>query len=162
MQPLRASRGDRLCQRAARHSAAETPFGGHFGQASDLVGGRVCLPVPFGGVGSDLPISSLSVRVNFLELPEARSGHDFLRLYNAHQPAYRQRVAGPHLRETATAETAVRNFVASVFRDVWGCPTVPRRARRALHGRVLGRPVTRPWIAATAAAPSKSLRTAGP
>ena len=60
------------------------------------------------------------ISLDFLELPVARSGHDFLQV---HIDLLTGRVWLVPTFKTATAETAARNFVASVFRDV-GLPDV--------------------------------------
>ena len=52
---------------------------------------------------------------DFLELPVARSGHDFLQV---HIDLLTGRVWLVPTFKTATAETAARNFIGSVFRDV--------------------------------------------
>jgi hypothetical protein len=58
--------------------------------------------------------------LDFLELPTARSGYDFLQV---HVDLLTGRVWLTPTSKTATAETAARNFVSSVFRDV-GLPDV--------------------------------------
>jgi hypothetical protein len=59
--------------------------------------------------------------LDFLDLPTARSGHDFLQV---HIDLLTSRVwLSIPTFNTATAETAARNFVSSVFRDV-GLPEV--------------------------------------
>ena len=60
------------------------------------------------------------ISLDFLELPAARSGHDFLQVHNN---LLTGRVWLVPTFKTATSETAARNFVASVFRDV-GLPDV--------------------------------------
>ena len=60
------------------------------------------------------------ISLDFLEPPVARSGHDFLQ---AHIDLLTGRVWLVPTFKTATAETAARNFVGSVFRDV-GLPDV--------------------------------------
>ena len=60
------------------------------------------------------------ISLHFIELPTARSGHDFVQV---HVDLLTGRVWLVPTTKTATAETAARNFVASVFRDV-GLPDV--------------------------------------
>ncbi len=64
--------------------------------------------------------------MDFLELPTARSGHDFLQV---HIDLLIGQVWLTPTLKTATAETAARNFVSSVFRDV-GLPDVLARDTR--------------------------------
>ncbi len=58
--------------------------------------------------------------MDFPELPTARSGHDILQV---HIDLLTCRVWLIPIFKTATAETAARNFISSVFRDV-GLPDV--------------------------------------
>ena len=60
------------------------------------------------------------ISLDFIELPPARSGQDFVQV---HIDLLAGRVWPVPTTKTATAETAARNFVASVFRDV-GLPDV--------------------------------------
>jgi hypothetical protein len=60
------------------------------------------------------------ISLDFLELPAARSGHDFLQL---HIDLLTGRVLLVPTFKTATSQTGARNFVASVFRNV-GLPDV--------------------------------------
>ena len=60
------------------------------------------------------------ISLDFLELPVARSGHDFLQV---HIDLLTGRVWLVPTFKTATAEEAARDFVGSVFRDV-GLPDV--------------------------------------
>ncbi len=55
------------------------------------------------------------ISLDFLDLPVARSGHDFLQV---HIDLLTCRVWLVPAFKTATAETAARNYVGSVFRDV--------------------------------------------
>ena len=55
------------------------------------------------------------ISLDFLELPVARSGHDFLQV---HIDLLTGHVWLVPTFKTATAETAARNFVVSVFRDL--------------------------------------------
>jgi hypothetical protein len=55
------------------------------------------------------------ISLDFLELPLARSGHDFLQV---HIDFLTGRVWLVPTFKTATSATAARNFVSSVFRDV--------------------------------------------
>ncbi len=55
------------------------------------------------------------ISLDFLELPAARSGHDFLQV---HIKLLTGRVRLVPTFKTATSETAARNFVASGFRDL--------------------------------------------
>ena len=72
---------------------------------------------------SSLPVPTRRgdcISLDFIELPSARSGHDFVQV---HIDFLTGRVWLVSTTKTATAETAARNFVASVFRDV-GLPDV--------------------------------------
>ena len=71
----------------------------------------------------------ICLRVGFVELPKARTAHHFMQV---HIDIVAGRVWLVPTRKTATAETAARNFVSSLFRDV-GCPTCSSRtAERTL------------------------------
>ncbi len=63
-----------------------------------------------------------SISLDFLKLPTARSGHDFLQL-EVHVDLLTSRVWLTPTFKTATAKTAARNFVSSVF-CVVGLPDV--------------------------------------
>ncbi len=79
--------------------------------------------LPPAGLLFPLPVPTRrggSISLDFLELPTARSGHDFL---HVHIDLLTGRVWLTPTFKTATAETAARNFVPSVFRDV-GLPDV--------------------------------------
>ena len=79
--------------------------------------------LPPAGLLFPLPVPTRrggSISLDFLELPTARSGHDFLQV---HVDLLTGRVWLTPTFKTATAETAARNFVSSVFRDV-GLPDV--------------------------------------
>jgi hypothetical protein len=125
-----------------------TPLGGHFGLDKTLALARrlvwwpglpaeveefiqtcpTCQRVkadhlPPAGLFFPLPVPSRRggcISLDFLELPPARSGHDFLQV---HIDLLMGRVWLVPTSKSATAETAARNFVASVFRDV-GLPDV--------------------------------------
>ena len=125
-----------------------TPLGGHFGRDKTLALARrsvwwpglsvaveeyvrtcpTCQRVkadhlPPAGLLFPLPVPTRRggcISLDFLELPVARSGHDFLQV---HIDLLTGRVWLVPTFKTATAETAARNFVASVFRDV-GLPDV--------------------------------------
>jgi hypothetical protein len=125
-----------------------TPLGGHFGRDKTLALARRTVWWP--GMTADieayihtcptcqrvkadhlapagllfpLPVPTRrggSVSLDFIELPPARSGHDFMQV---HIDLLTGRVWLVPTFKTATAEVAARNFVASVFRDV-GLPDV--------------------------------------
>jgi hypothetical protein len=125
-----------------------TPLGGHFGLDKTLLLARrsvwwpgmpaaiteyvrtcaTCQRVkadhlPPAGLLFPLPVPSRRggcISLDFLELPMARSGHDFVQV---HIDLLTGRVWMVPTSKTATAETAARNFVGSVFRDV-GLPDV--------------------------------------
>jgi len=125
-----------------------TPLGGHFGRDKTLALARrsvwwpglpaaveeyvrtcpTCQRVkadhlPPAGLLYPLPVPTRRggcISLDFLELPVARSGHDFLQV---HIDLLTGRVWLVPTFKTATAETAARNFVGSVFRDV-GLPDV--------------------------------------
>jgi hypothetical protein len=125
-----------------------TPLGGHFGRDKTLGLARrsvwwpgmpaalteyvrtcpTCQRVkadhlPPAGLLFPLPVPSRRggcISLDFLELPAARSGHDFLQV---HIDLLTGRVWLVPTFKTATAETAARNYVGSVFRDV-GLPDV--------------------------------------
>ena len=61
--------------------------------------------------------SSGCIGLDFIELPVARSGHDFLKGHTDLLTGLVWLVPWPTFK-TATAETAARNFVSSVFRRV--------------------------------------------
>ena len=149
-----------------------TPFGGHFGRDKTLALARrsvwwpglpatveehirscpICQRVkadhlPPAGLLYPLPVLTRrggSISLDFIALPVAQSGHDFLQV---HIDLLTGRVWLVPTFKTATAETAARNFVTSVFRDM-GLPDRPGRARlgprHALHECVLGLACTRP------------------
>ena len=125
-----------------------TPLGGHFGRDKTLA--LVCRSVLWPGLSAAveeyirtcptcqrvkanhlLPAGLLSplpvptrrggcISLDFIELPTARSGHDFVQV---HIDLLTGRVWLVPTAKTATSETAARKFVASVFRDV-GLPDV--------------------------------------
>ncbi len=125
-----------------------TPLGSHFGRYKILA--LVCRSVWWSGLpaavkefvqicptcqrvkADHLPAAGLlfpllvptcrggSISLDFLELPMARCGHDFLQV---HIDLLTFRVWFIPTFKTATAETAARNFDSSVFRDV-GLPDV--------------------------------------
>jgi hypothetical protein len=125
-----------------------TPLGGHFGRDKTLGLARrsvwwpgmpaaltdyvrtcpTCQRVkadhlPPAGLLFPLPVPSRRggcISLDFLELPAARSGHDFLQV---HIDLLTGRVWLVPTFKTATAETAAHNYVGSVFRDV-GLPDV--------------------------------------
>jgi hypothetical protein len=125
-----------------------TPLGGHFGRDKTLALVRssvwwsglptaveefvqtcpTCQRVkadhlPPAGLIFPLPVPTRrwgSISLDFLELPTARSGHDLLQV---HINLLTGRVWLIPTFKTATAETAARNFVSSVFHDV-GVPDV--------------------------------------
>jgi transposase InsO family protein len=130
-----------------------TPLGGHFGLDKTLALARRCVWWPGLPAAVDepefmktcgacqrvqadhqappsllfpLPVPTRRggcISLDFLELPAARSGasgHDFLQV---HIDLLTGRVWLVPTFKTATSETAARNFVASVFRDV-GLPGV--------------------------------------
>ena len=120
-----------------------TPLGGHFGRdktialARRLVWWPALLPDldllirscptcprikaehgPPAGLLYPLPVPSRrggTISLDFIELPRARSGHDFLQV---HIDLLTGRVWLVPTFKTATAETAALNFMASVFRSV--------------------------------------------
>ena len=120
-----------------------TPLGGHFGRDKTLALARrsvwwpglpaevdeyirtcpTCQRVkadhlPPAGLLFPLPVPTRRggcISLDFLEMPVARSGHDFLQV---HIDLLTGRVWLVPTFKTATAEMAARNFVASVFRDV--------------------------------------------
>jgi hypothetical protein len=84
---------------------------------------RVKADLPPAGLLFPLPVQSRRggcISLDFLELPAARSGHDFMQV---HIDLLTGRVWLVPTFKTATAETAARNYVGSVFRDV-GLPDV--------------------------------------
>ena len=86
-----------------------------------------------------LPVPTRSggcISLDFLELPVARSCHDFLQV---HIDLLAGRVWLVPTFKSATAETAARNFVGSVFRNV-GLPEARLGPRHALHQRLLDGP----------------------
>ena len=125
-----------------------TPLGGHFGRDKTLALARCsvwwpCLSAAVeeyittcpscqrvkadhllpAGLLFPLPVPTRRggcISLDFIELPTARSGHDFVQV---HIDLLTGRVWLVPTNKTATAETAARNFVASVFRDV-GLPDV--------------------------------------
>jgi hypothetical protein len=131
-----------------------TPLGGHFGRDKTLALARRCvwwpgLPAAVdefiktcatcqrvkadhqapAGLLFRLPVPTRRggcISLDFLELPAARSGHDFLQV---HIDLLTGRVWLVPTFKTATSETAARNFVASVFRD--GLPDAELRLRLA-------------------------------
>jgi hypothetical protein len=120
-----------------------TPLGGHFGRDTTLALVRCSvwwpgLPaaveefvqtcstcqrvkadhLPPAGLLFPLPVPTRrggSISLDFLELPRASSSHDILQV---HIDLLTGRVWLIPIFKTATAETAARNFVSSVFRDV--------------------------------------------
>ena len=73
---------------------------------------------PLAGLLFPLPVSSRrggTVSLDFLELPKARSGHNFMQV---HVDLLTSRVWLVPTFKSATSEVAARNFVALVFRDV--------------------------------------------
>ena len=79
--------------------------------------------LPPAGLLFPLPVPTRrggTISLDFLELPPARSGHDFLQV---HIDLLTGRVWRNPTFKTAIAETAARNFIGSVFRDV-GLPDV--------------------------------------
>jgi len=120
-----------------------TPLGGHFGRDKTLAVARrsvwwpgmagdvveyvrtspSCLRVKAdhlapAGLLYPLPVPSrrgACISLDFLELTAARSGHDFLQV---HIDLLTGRVWLVPTFKTATAETAARNYIGSVFRDV--------------------------------------------
>ena len=125
-----------------------TPLGGHFGREKTMALARrmvwwpnmasdveafirtcpVCQRVkaehgPPAGLLYPLPVPSRrggTVGLDFLDMPTAASGHDFLQV---HIDFLTGRVWLVPTHKTATATTAASNFVGSVFRDV-GLPDV--------------------------------------
>ena len=120
-----------------------TPLGGHFGcdktmalarhlvwcprLAADVTAFIASCPTcqrtkaehgPPAGLLSPLPVPSRrggTVSLDFLELPKARSGHNFMQV---HVDLLTGRVWLVPTFKPATSEVAARNFVALVFRDV--------------------------------------------
>jgi len=120
-----------------------TPLGGHFGRdktmalarrlvwwprlAADVTAFIASCPTcqrtkaehgPPAGLLFPLPVPSRrggTVSLDFLELPKARSGHNFMQV---HVDLLTGRVWLVPTFKSATSEVAARNFVASVFRDV--------------------------------------------
>ena len=142
-----------------------TPFGGHFGRDKTLALTRrlvwwpglpatveeyirscpICQRVnadhlPPAGPLYPLPVPTRRggyISLDFIELPVALSGHDFLQVRIWLVPSF----------ETATPETAARSFVSSVFRGV-GLPDVcssrtATRPSRAPSGLACARPSAR-------------------
>jgi hypothetical protein len=140
------SAGDLRC--TVMQELHATPLGGHFGRDETLSLARrsvwwlgmptslakyvrtcpTCQRVkadhlPPAGLLFPLPVPSRRggcLSLDFLELPTARSSHDFLQV---HIDLLTGRVWLVPTFKTATAETAARNYVGSVFRDV-GLPDV--------------------------------------
>ena len=140
-----AAGGLRLQVLAELHA---TPLGGHFGRDKTLALARrsvwwpglpatveeyirscpICQRVkadhlPPAGLLYPLPVPTRRggcISLDFIELPVAQSGHDFLQV---HIDLLTGRVWLVPTFKTATAETAARNFVTSVFRDM-GLPDV--------------------------------------
>jgi hypothetical protein len=125
-----------------------TPLGGHFSRDKTLALASRCVCLPGlpaavdefiktcaicqrvkadhqapAGLLFPLPVPTRRggcISLDLLELPAARSGHDFLKV---HIDLLTDRVWLVPTFKTATSKTAARNFVASVFRDV-GLPEV--------------------------------------
>ena len=130
------------------HELHATPLGGHFGRDKTLALARRLVwwpglpaaveeyvrtcPTCQRVKADHLPPASLlyplsvptrrggCISLDFLELPVARSGHNFFA--GAHRPPGRARVAGPDLQRPPPPRRR-RNLVGSVFRDV-GLPDV--------------------------------------
>ena len=125
-----------------------TPLGGHFGRDKTLALARrtvwwpsLCADIdafirscptcqrvkaehgPPAGLLMPLPVPSRrggAISLDFVELPKARSGHDFLQV---HVDLLTGRLWLVPTFKTATAADAADNFISSVFRDV-GLPDV--------------------------------------
>ena len=163
------------------HELHATPLGGHFGRDKTLALARrsvwwpglpaeveeyVCTcptcqrvkadHLPPAGLLHPLPVPTRRggcISLDFLELPVARSGHDFLQV---NTDLLTGRVWLVLTFKAATAETAARNFVGSVPASV---PTTGRPSCRWWSSRSttpprLSAPATRPSTPTAASTPA--------